>query len=542
MVSSQKRMLKIAQILIKYGFEEFVSGSKLEAQVTKLRGKSEIPSDLTKFERLRMALEELGTTYIKLGQILSQRTDLLPLELTLELEKLQDHIQPAEIDVKALITETFGHAPDHFFESLNYEPIGVASIGQVYEGRLKTGEHVALKIKKPGVEEMVSKDLAMIKELIGMVANHPKIKDFRPRNLFDSFKETLLNELDYLKEANNIRRFLNDYQEDQSVYVPEIYPQLCSNNIICMEFISGVKINDADKLKSFYPDISQLARPLCDYYFDQILEKGFYHADPHPGNVQVLKEGRICLLDYGMMGSLLEDDRVDIGIFFFRIVNKDIKGIVSFLEEINLAREIPDKDSLVYEIDELFRNVDASVESLDTAELLNKMLVLINKHKIVLPKYFFNLLRTITLLDGVLRFLSPEANIMEFIKPYSEKLMLQRANPKYLLKKMVSSAVGLEKNLMKLPAILNKLLSRAADDELSLDIKVRGLEESVAKLERISNRLILAILVGCLLVASSLVVLSKTPPFLWGMPLLGVIGYILSALLAFYIIIKMFRR
>ena len=541
-VTSPKRMLKVVQVLAKYGFENFIAGSKLEAHMAKIRSESKIPPDLSTHERVRMALEELGTTYIKLGQILSQRTDLLPPELTRELEKLHDHIEPADIDVESLFVETFEDSTNHYFESLEDKPIGVASIGQVYKGRLKSGKHVVLKIKKPGVEKLVRADLAMIKDLVGIIGNHPKIKDFRLFDLFESFSETLLNELDYLKEAGNIARFNSYYQEDKSVYVPEIYTQLCSKDIICMEFISGEKIDNTEELDRMYPDISQLARRLCDYYFDQILEKGFYHADPHPGNVQVLKDGRICLLDYGMTGSLLEDDRVDMGIFFFRMVNKDVKGIVRFLEEINLAREIQDKNSLEYKIDELFRDVDASLESLDTAALLNKMLVLIYEHKIVLPRYFFNLLRTLTLLDGILRLLSPDVNMMEFIKPYSQKMMLKRADPSYLLKKMVTSAVGLERNLVNLPVHLNRLLSRAADDEFSVGVRIRDMEESVRKLEKISNRLILAILVGCLLVASSLVVLSGTPPFLWGMPMLGVVGYIISALLAIYIIFRMFRK
>ncbi len=542
MSKSPKRFFQTVQILVKYGFEELVSGTKLESLVSKVQTKSEAPSNYTVNERIRMALEDLGTTYIKFGQILSQRTDLLPRDLIHELKKLQDRIKPAEIDVEGLFMERYGKTKDQIFSSFNDDPIGIASIGQVYEGTLLSGEQVVIKIKKPGVDKLVRQDLELIKDLIGIIGKQPKIKDFRLEDMFASFKTTLLEELNYHKETNNIIRFKHLFAEDQTVYVPDIYPELCNKDIICMEFIDGIKIDKLDELSSIYPDPDVLTRVVCDYYFDQIFDKGYYHADPHPGNVQILKDGKVCLLDYGMTGTLLEDDRIGVGVFFFRIINKDTKGTVSYLDEIKLGGEIHEKNVLEYELDALFQEFEISVNLLDTEKMFNDILALFQVHKIVLPKYFFNLLRTIALLDGIMRLLSPEINTMELIKPYAQKLMLQKANPGYLFRKMFSSAVGFERNIMKLPTILNSLLSRAADGELSVGVKVIGLEESVSKLERISNRLILAILVGCLLVASSLVVLSNTPPYLWGIPMLGVIGYILSAVLAIYIIIKSFRK
>ena len=542
MTATAKRAVKVLKVITDFGFGEFISGSKFEAQLQKLKIKAKKPSDYTKYERFRMALEELGTTYIKLGQILSQRTDLLPEELTRELEKLQDSSTPLDIDMDALIKDEFGKTRKQVFKSFNKEPIGVASIGQVYEGVLLSGERVVLKVRKPGISELVQQDLAFMKDLLGIVKNHPKIRDFRPVDLFESFKDTLLEELDYKRETGNIARFKSNHQDVEHIHVPAIYPELCSSEVICMEFIEGVKIDKLDLVDRMYPDRSELTRKICDYYFDQILEQGFYHADPHPGNIQILSDGKICLIDYGMTGTVLDDDRMDVGIFFLRIINKDVKGIVDFLGEINLNREVRDKDTLNYKIDALIQETNVSIESIDTASLLNKLLALVFDHKIVLPRYFFNLLRTLVLLDGLLRMLSPDLNMLEFIKPYARKLVFQRSNPKTLFRKMLTTASGLERNLTKLPGILNSILVKAADEDLAVGVKVRGMEESITKLEKISNRLILAILVGCLLVASSLVVLANVPPYLWGMPVLGVIGYIISAILAIYIVIKVFRK
>lgn len=542
MPTSPKRLGKIVSILSKYGFADLISGSKLEAHLSKIKPDSKISADLTKAERIRMVFEELGTTFIKFGQILSQRSDLLPEDLIIELSKLQDKIDPVSIDVSGLIAEAFGQPIDFYFSSFNNIPIGVASIGQVYEGTLKTGEHVVLKIRKPDVDKIVANDLKLMGDLLNVIRNHPAIKEFNPIELFDSFRETLLNELDYQKEANNIKRFGHSYTEDPHIHVPIVYSTLCTKDIICMEFISGLKIDDSESISTIFPDSSRLIELVCNYYFDQILEKGFYHADPHPGNVSILENGQICLIDYGMTGSLLEGDRYLVGDFFFQIINKNPEGIIEVLKEFNLSRRPVNEKLLAYDIDELLNEFDVSLESIDTGEMINKMLAVFNKYQIILPKYFFNLLRTIILLEGLIRALNPEINIMELIKPYARKIMFQRANPTYLIKKMIGSAVGLERNLTKLPALINRIISKAAEDELKINIEAKGLEESIPKIERISNSLILAILVGSLLIASSLIVLSKTPPFLWGIPLLGFMGYVTSAIIAFYIIIKMIRK
>jgi ubiquinone biosynthesis protein len=227
-----------------------------------------------------MVIEELGTTFIKFGQILSQRTDLLPEDLIRELSKLQDKIDPVSIDVSGLIAETFGQPIDDYFSSFNNIPIGVASIGQVYEGILKNGDHVVLKIRKPDVDEIVSNDLKLMGDLLNVVRNHPAIREFNPIELFDSFRETLLNELDYQKEANNIKRFGHSYTEDPHIHVPIVYSTLCTKDIICMEYISGLKIDDSVSISNVFPDSSRLIELVCNYYFDQILEKVFIMQIP----------------------------------------------------------------------------------------------------------------------------------------------------------------------------------------------------------------------------------------------------------------------
>ena len=540
MESSVKRVTQIISIMAKYGFGELLSGSKFEEVVRKATKKKEI-EELDQYQRIRLMLEECGTTFIKLGQILSQRSDLIPKEMTDELTKLQDSIKPVEIDIDEVLKESFGQTSNAYFEKINQKPIGVASIGQVYSATLKTGEKVVLKIRKPGVEYTVNQDLKILNDILKVLLKNPKIREYKPGELFESFRSTLLKELDYGQEVKNILRFFGSYHESETIYVPKVYTEVCGQNIICMELIDGIKIDKRDKISAIKPNTEELSKIICDYYFDQILEKGFYHADPHPGNVYLMQDGKICLLDYGMTGSLLEEDRLMIGDFFYQMIKCNAKGLIDILEEITPISKDADLKSLEYEIDDLLQDISGTIDSINTELLLQKLIDLLSKYKIYFPGYFYNLLRTVGLLDGLLRDLSPEINMMEFIQPYARSIMMEKANPKRLLNRLFTSVVGFERSLLKMPALINKMVSKAMQNELKVGIETKGLDESVSKLERISRNLVLAILVGSLLIASSLVVLAKTPPFLWGIPMLGAIGYLISLVLALYIIVKLSR-
>lgn len=542
MVTSPKRFAKIVSILTKYGLQELISGTSLENQLDKAAKTSKEAQSMTRYERVRMVLQELGTTFIKFGQIMSQRTDLLPEELTDQLALLQDNIDPVEIDIEAFFAERFDKGTEHFFTSFKKEPLAVASIGQVYEGVLKSGRHVVLKIRKPEADKTVKQDLALMGDMLKSIANKPAIRDYKPMDLFSSFKETLLNELDYDREINNIKRFQKNHEADHKVYVPEVFPELCSEDTICMEFISGAKVSDQEKVSAIYEDGEALSKIICDYYFDQILEHGFYHADPHPGNVIVLDNGKVCLIDYGMTGALLEHDRYVVGDFFLQLINMNSKALVDILKEINLSPKSINENTLEYEIDEVLQGFNVSLESMNSAEMINQIIAIANSHQIALPRYFFNLLRTVVLIEGLIRDISPSINIMELIKPYAMQMFIQRANPKNIVKNIISSAVGFERNLAKIPALINRLIAKAAEDELKVNIEARELMDSLPRLERISNNLILAVLVGSLLISSSLIVLAKIPPFVWDIPLLGFLGYVFSAIIALYIIVKMMRR
>ncbi|MCI5056160.1 MAG: AarF/UbiB family protein, partial [Flavobacteriales bacterium] len=321
-----KRTREIIQILVKYGFEDLVSNSTLRnfvPETTRLKWlRQDRPAlSYTTWERIRMAAEELGPTFVKLAQILSIRPDILPEPLIKELEKLQDRVPPFPFETAREIIETeMGMPIEDAFDDFQEKALASASIGQVHRAKLKGGEEVVVKVQRPGVREVVERDLAIIVEATRRAERYLKRQGMlNPKDVVHTFQRSILKELDYNNEARNIEKFKNFYQKHRNFYVPGAYREMSSERVLVIEFAGGCKINDANQLRAWGLDPKKIAENGMFIYLTQIFEYGYFHADPHPGNVLVKPDGTICLIDFGMVGRLMPKDKIAFATVFISI-------------------------------------------------------------------------------------------------------------------------------------------------------------------------------------------------------------------------------
>ena len=310
-----RRLMKLSSVIVKYGFDELFKRGELERYIPKnvkrkYSDKIDKINSCTFYERIRMAIEEMGPVYVKFGQMLSNRKDILPEEMIIELQKLQDDVEVEKVDVKNKMNLELGIEIDDYFEEIEEEPIASASIGQVFKGRLKNGEKVVVKIQRENIKPVVEIDLEIMKNLAKTLENYYEdIKKMNIGNIVESFEKVLNEELSLNNELRNMQRFANNFKEDDRIHVPTVYKQLSNDRILTMEMIEGFKITDKEKIIEIGQDPKKIARIGLDLYLTQFLKYGFFHADPHPGNIFLKENGQIVFIDFGAMGKLYPNER-----------------------------------------------------------------------------------------------------------------------------------------------------------------------------------------------------------------------------------------
>ncbi|MFD2914596.1 ABC1 kinase family protein [Psychroserpens luteus] len=324
-------------VLTKYGFEDVMASGKLKILVPNSYLKSHPDTQkllaFTKYERIRMVLEELGPTYVKLGQIFSNRDDMLPPDLIKELEKLQDHVPVLKhFNVNEVVEKELGITILEHFQSINTEPLAAASLAQVHKAQLLTGKQVVLKIQRPDIKDIIEADILVMKQVARSLQKYSKkAKAFQPMRIVDAFEKSIKEELQFLKEVGNMERFAKDFEGNESIYVPKAYRELCTDQLICMEFIDGVKVSEIKTLNSLNIDTTKVAKVGVDLYLKQVLDHGFFHADPHPGNIFVLPETeKICFIDFGMMGIIMPNDKDALSDLLLYFLQKNVKKIIPY--------------------------------------------------------------------------------------------------------------------------------------------------------------------------------------------------------------------
>lgn len=520
------RWREIASILGKYGLAGWIDrlGPDFAKDFLKAPGGAAIARHPWE-TRLRMALSELGPTFIKLGQFLSTRPDLVGVKLADELQMLQTDVpaDPPEVARRILEIE-FGASPDDVFDGFEDQPMASASIGQVHRARLKSGEEVVVKIQKAGIQRKVDVDLEILSGLAQMAERIPEFENYRPNAMVAEFRRVFRHELDFSREARNIQHFAREFRGDPTVHIPRCYPELSTSRVLTMEYVNGIKLSDTAKLVEAGVDLTEIARRGATLYLEMIFGKSFYHADPHPGNALVMPGNVIALLDFGMVGRLDERLQESIEEMLLAIATQDAEHLTGIIIRMGSVPSGLDRAALSLDVaDFITLYASQAIEDFDLSGALNDLTEMIRRYQISLPARVAMLIKVLVTLEGTAQLLSPSFSLMEIMRPYRKRMILKRLSPGRKIRKMRRFYAQLEHLVETLPRGLTEILEQVQSGKFDVHLDHRGLEPSV-------NRLVLGMLASALFLGSSLLLSREVPPLLGDLwllnkiPLLGKIS------------------
>jgi ubiquinone biosynthesis protein len=544
------RFRQILTVLLKYGFGDLLKLLKLdqyvEAGLQMISRKQPVRVEkLTAPEGLRMALEELGPTYIKLGQILSTRPDLIPVEFLSELTKLQDKVPPVSFTaVRKIIESELKFPLEEVFDQFEEQPLASASIGQVHKARLQDGKEVAVKVQRPGIERIIEVDLEIMMYLARLMERHiEELELHRPVKIVEEFARTLEGELDYRLEASNMERMALNFVDDPITYIPAIYRDHSTMRVLTAEFVDGIKVSDLQQLDAAGLDRKQITDRGADILLRQIFDHGFFQADPHPGNIFVLPENIICLVDFGMVGSVDRRTRERFVELIDAVVSKDAYRTSQVLLEIVDREEEPELRQLERDIaDLLSRHLYRPLQDIRVGKLLQQLLEIASRHRLRIPPDLFLMMKALTTVEGVACMLDPGFDIFQKAEPFIRRTLLGRFTPGRISGDMFQLASELLKFAQQFPKDLLDIARLARQKKLHLKIENQGLDRMLATHDQISNRISFSIIIAALIVGSALIVISEIPPLFYGISLIGIIGFLAAALMGIWLLVAILRK
>ncbi|MEG0917686.1 MAG: AarF/UbiB family protein [Myroides sp.] len=542
-----KRIGNVISILSKYGFDDIIARTSAEKFLPKGFLKSKRGEEIFKlgvYKRVRLVLEELGPTYVKLGQMFSNREDILPAEMIAELAELQDNVPPEELDIYKKIADELLINPDEHFEYINPTPIASASISQVYVARLVNGEKVVIKVKRSTIDEIIRSDIMIMKDLAKILEkNYDAARKMSLTQLINSFENNMYRELSLTNEFHNIEKFRKNFENRSEVYVPKTFKELSNNNILTMEFIDGFKVNNKEKIieNGMLPkDVAQTGIVL---FMKMVLEDGFFHADPHPGNVFIMNDQKFCFIDFGSMGQIMKGDMELLEGIIESFLIQDAKKIIRLMKRLAIEYHIEDEKTLEREIYDIFHMLEhTALNEINVNDIVAKVKSIMAKNHVLMPEFIYLLLRGISIIEGIGKQLDPELNVMESMRPYANELALKKYGPKQIAQKSLKHLKILAANLQNLPDDLTVLLEKIKDDKLKVNFEVEDLEDMRKTLQNASNRLTYAIIIAALSIGSSILMMAHIPPLFFGNSLLGLLGFIISGILGITIIYSIWKK
>ena len=544
------RYRQILTILFKYGFGDLLEMLKIDQYIEVglqmiSRNRGARVERLTRPQRLRMAFEELGPTYIKLGQILSTRPDLIPMDFIQELSKLQDDVPAFSFkEVCKVVESEFGRPPEELFDSLEEEPQASASIGQVHRAVLKDGEAVAVKFQRPGIRKIIEVDLEIMLHLATLAEHHiEELALHRPVKIVDEFARTLEKEIDYTIEATSMERCARQFLDDPYVYIPKVYREVTTSRVLTAEFVEGIKISDIDRLESAGLDRKVITTRGADLVLKQVFEHGFFHADPHPGNIFALSNNVICLIDFGMVGVVDRQTRDDFVDLLDSIVHQNEIQACEVLLKLTYWDEEPDRRLLEREVaDFMGRHLYKPLKDIELGKLLQQMLEVAGDFQLRMPPDLFLMMKALGTVEGVGRMLDPDFDMIARATPFIAKAKLERYSPERITEDVFDLSAKLFRFFRHFPKDLLDITQMIRQRKLSLQIEHRGLETMLVTHDRISNRISFSILIAALIIGSALIVISETPPLIYGISLIGILLFFAAAIMGIWLLVAILKK
>lgn len=544
------RYRQILTILFKYGFGNLVERLKIE-QYLEIglqlisRKRRERLERLSRYQRLRMAFEELGPTFIKLAQVLSSRPDLVPVPLLAELAKLQDKVLPCSFEeARSVLEEELGAPLEDIYDDFNPVPLASASIGQVYRAHLKNGESVAVKVQRPGIRKIVEVDLEIMLHLATLMERHVEEMAFhRPVKVVEEFAKALERELDYLTEAANGERFARNFLTDPTIYIPAVYRSATTSKVLTMEFVGGIKISDLAGLEAAGIDRRVIVSRGADCILKQIFEHGFFHSDPHPGNLFVLPGNVVCLLDFGQVGSIDQKTKEDFVDLVDCVVHRRPGLATRVLLRLSLWEEEPDLRQLEKDVDGFMsQHLFVPLKDIRMGKLLQDLLELAARHRMRIQPDLFLMMKALGTIEGIGALLHPEFDMISQAEPFVRRVKLNRYNPRRLLQDLFQTAVDLKHFSQQFPQDVLEITRLLRQKKLPIRLEHQGLPDLLATHDQISNRIAFSIIIAALIIGSALIVVSDTPPLFYGISLIGIIGFLAAAVMGFWLLIAILRK
>ncbi|MFQ5824377.1 MAG: ABC1 kinase family protein [bacterium] len=543
-----KRYRRIVGILIKYGFAEIVDRMNLKVylQIGKRFLKKEISTAkrLSAAERIRLALEELGPTFIKLGQVLSTRSFLIPADLVNELTKLQDEVRPLPFEkIKDYIEIQFGESIEEKFADFQKTAMASASIAQAHRARTHDDQEVVVKIQRPEVARIIATDLDILTDLARLMDKYiPESRQFDPQGLVRELSQTMKCELDFINEARNIEIFAKNFLDFEHVYVPKVYWEYTTNKILTTEFIDGIKISDIAELKAAGCDLKFITQIGGKFILKQIFEDGFFHADPHPGNIFIKDQDIIVPVDFGMMGRLDDVLMEEVSDLLIGAIQRDVDLIIRVLINLGSLEENRDARGLRTDITGFIdRYYGVPLNRINMQTIISDVFDVVTKHQLRTPSNLMLLMKSMGTYEDLARKLVPDFEIISLAKPYVKKLMLRRLNVNKIAYEGIKMLRDLFDLLKILPRDLELLLRRLKRGQFAIDLQDRGLQNLILEIDRSSNRIAFSLIIAALIIGSSLILNQKVGPFFLGYPLFGLLGYLFAGILGVWLVIAILR-
>lgn len=503
-VRNISRFQRIATVFARHGFGNAIEYLNLDRILSLPRSLFRQPAPVPRStaERFRSSLEELGPTFVKLGQVLSTRPDMLPPEFIQELNKLTDSVTPLPWEtMRAVYMEDTGQDPQEIFSEIETEPLGSASLAQVHAARLPDGREVVLKIQRPDLEKIIKPDLEILEDISRLVQHTPLGEIYRPHEFVSEFALTLRTELDYYREGRNADRFRENFAGDSALYIPEIFWQYTTRRVLVMERISGLRLDDIAAIDAQNIDRHQIALNASRMILKEILEDGFFHADPHAGNLLVMTDGRIGAMDFGMVGQLSHTEKLNLAHLFNHAVQMDERGVVETLLRMGAARDHLNRQELEREVSRLLRDYSGvPLKEIRAQDLIDKILPITYKHKLFMPGSYYLLLKTLTMMEGLGARLDPEFDIFVVAKSFLGKLTAQIWHPSSWGPALLSSLSSWQNFISEVPRSGSDFLRDIREGRPPFSVELTGSKKTLDRLDRLITRLSMSVLIAGLVI------------------------------------------
>ena len=550
---SARRLQQIINVFLRYGFGQIIDQIHLGRYIPfkkrlkafgvwpALKGPS-VP------ERLRMAFADLGPTFIKLAQVLSSRPDLITTQFADEFKKLQDEVPPFPVlEVKKTIEEDIKLPLDRIFKYFDDLPIAAASIAQVHRAELLDGSDVVVKVQRPNIREQIESDINILTTIARLLDKYvPESRFFNPTGIVEEFSKTVRKEMDFVEEARNCCRFRKNFEHNLDVYIPKIYAEFVTERVIVMEMVEGVRIDNITAIDEMGLDRKRLAKTGVDAYFKQTLEDGFFHADPHPGNIFVMPTGMIAFLDFGIVGRISDELKETMADTFLALIHRDFDRLIDNYVELGIVPEHIDIDAFRKDFKADLRDLleplyGLTLQEINFAQYLDTITHLAIKYNLKIPSDLLLINKAMLILENIGLQLDPNFDFIAAAEPYASRIIRKRISPSRLYDKARKNVMEIGDFAFLFPRQVKQIIKKALKDDIQIKMFHVNLPEFIKDMDRSSNRIAFALIVSAMLISSAIMHATKVPPIIFGISLFGISAFGFAFLLGIWLIISIIR-